>query len=192
MKNQKLMKIHTSGRGCLIWFWAIGTGTKTNGDGQNTYSVYKPIPRDRDQVFAKFDGVLLKYLLQIPATRHIQDFYKEQANLKWLNRSGNVLDLVFLNRANKQMWVEQAQFIQQNLTDEVIENAFAHLPKELQDDTSNDVIAKIKKRRNLLHDWAAQRYDMLQKQVVLTGTDKMNASISFVVQMVKRMCLSTE
>ncbi len=136
------------------------------------YSMYKPIPRDRDQVFAKFDGILLKYLLQIPATRHIQDFHKEQANLKWLNRSGNVLDLVFLNRANKQMWVEQAQFIQQNLTDEVIENAFAHLPKELQDDTSNDVIAKIKKRRNLLHDWAAQRYDMLQKQVVLTGTDK--------------------
>lgn len=138
----------------------------------DNFSIFRPIPRDRDQVFAKFDGVLMSYLLQIPATKHIQNFHKKDINLKWLNRSGYVLDLTFLNQADKQMWLEQAQHIQQRLTDEVIENAFAQLPKELQDETSDDIIKKVKERRNQLDKWAVERYEFLQRVVVLTGTDK--------------------
>lgn len=139
---------------------------------QDGFSIFRPIPRDRDQVFAKFDGILLKLLLQIPATRHIQNFHKENVNLKWLNKSGYVLDLTFLNQADEQMWLNQAKFIQENLTDEVIENAFAQLPEELQGETSDGIIKKLKQRRNQLDKWAVQRYKFLQKQVVLTGTDK--------------------
>lgn len=139
---------------------------------QENFSIFRPIPRDRDQVFAKFDGALMSYLLQIPATKHIQNFHKKNINLKWLNRSGYVLDLTFLNQADEQMWLEQAQYIQQHLTDEVIENAFAKLPEKVQDEISNEIIAKVKERRNQLDKWAVERYEFLQKLVVLTGTDK--------------------
>ena len=139
---------------------------------QDGFSIFRPIPRDRDQAFAKFDGALLKYLLKMPLTKHMQNFHSKNVNLKWLNRSGYVLDLTFLNSADEQMWLNQARFIQENLTDEVIENAFAQLPSTLQDETSDDIIQKLKKRRNQLDKWAVQRYEFLQKQVVLTGTDK--------------------
>lgn len=146
------------------WRWA---------EHQNEdYSIFRPIPRDRDQVFAKFDGALLSYLLQMPSTKHIQNFHKENINLKWLNRSGYVLDLTFLNRADEQMWLDQARYIQEHLTDAVIENAFAQLPKNLQDETANTVIQKVKQRRDQLQNLAVERYEFLQKLVVLTGTDK--------------------
>lgn len=136
--------------------------------------IYKPIPRDRDQAFAKYDGALLSLLLKIPATRHIQHFDAEvkDKNLKWLNKSGYPLDMRLLNQADEEIWVSQAKYIQEHLTDEAIDFAFAQLPEVLQDETAEDVKTKLKARRNELQKWASKHYRNLQKTIVITGTDK--------------------
>lgn len=139
---------------------------------QGESKLYRPIPRDRDQVFARYDGVLLKLLISIPPTRHFQHFDEEPKSLKWLNKSGNPLDMAFIRRAKEEDWIAEANFIQENLTDEVIENAFAQLPEILQDENSRQIIQDLKIRRDKLEDWAKERYLQLQKLVVLTGTDK--------------------
>lgn len=135
---------------------------------------YKPIPRDRDQAFAKNDGFLIHLLLKIPAARHIQHFDGKVKNkdLKWLNKSGYPLDMVLVSEADEQSWINQAKYIQEHLTDKVIDDAFARLPDALQDQTSEDVKAKIRARRDELQNWASKHYKNLQKTVIITGTDK--------------------
>lgn len=139
---------------------------------ESEIKLYRPIPRDRDQVFARYDGVLLKLLLNIPAIRHFQHFDEEPKSLKWLNKSGYPLDIAFIHSTEEKDWIEQAKFIQENLTDEIIEKAFAELPEEVQDENTRQIIADLKIRRDQLLDWAIERYRFLQKRVILTGTDK--------------------
>lgn len=141
-------------------------------DGKDKY--YKPIPRDRDQAFAKNDGVLIQLLLNIPAARHIQHFDKKvkKRNFKWLNKSAYPLDMALISQADEKTWVNQAEFIQQQLTDRAIEEAFAELPEVLQDAEAEEVKAKLRARREALKHWAVKQYQNLQKTVIITGTDK--------------------
>src|SRR5690554_1453260 len=141
-------------------------------DGKDKF--YKPIPRDRDQSFAKNDGALIQLLLNIPAARHIQHFDKKvkNRNFKWLNKSAYPLDMALISQADEQSWMNQAEFIQQHLTDQAIDEAFAKLPEVLQDAEAEEVKAKLRSRREELKLWAVKQYQNLQKTVVITGTDK--------------------
>lgn len=146
------------------WRWA-----EHQIDGKN---IYRPIPRDRDQVFARYDGVLLKILLNIPAIRHFQHFDEEPTSLKWLNKSGNPLDVAFIRSATEEDWLAEAKFIQENLTDEAIDAAFAQLPKPAQNELTQEIIEDLKIRRGKLQEWTKERYAFLQRKIVLTGTNK--------------------
>lgn len=135
--------------------------------------IYKPIPRDRDQAFVKADGTLLSLILNIPGVRHISDFKEHFPSEKWFNFAGHNLDMAFIKNADSQDWRDQADFIKKHLTDAVIENAFQELPKEIKDDeTTKEIITKLKTRRDHLADYAEKYYYFLQKIIILTGTDK--------------------
>lgn len=134
--------------------------------------VYRPIPRDRDQAFVKYDGTLLSILMNIPALRHMRTFKNKIDNVKWLNREPYPLDLAFLKTADEKDWIEQAKFIQQNLSDNDIDNAFKNLPKETQDATIKDIEQKLKNRKKELQKYALQYFDVLSHTVMIAGTDK--------------------
>ncbi|MES2239915.1 MAG: metallophosphoesterase [Bacteroidota bacterium] len=134
--------------------------------------IYKPIPRDRDQAFSKYDGALLSILMNIPALRHMQSFKKDIDNVKWFNREAYALDLAFLKNATEKDWIAQAQFIQENLSDESIDRAFDNLPKEVQDETIASIKQKLKLRKAQLTNYASQYNRVLQKTVLIVGTNK--------------------
>ncbi len=134
--------------------------------------VYKPIPRDRDQAFSKYDGALLSFIMKIPALRHMQSFKEDIRNVKWFNREPYPLDLAFLKTASEKEWIAEAKYIQKNLSDEAIENAFLNLPKEVQDNNIAEIKAKLKSRKAHLIDYATQYYKVLQKTVLIVGTNK--------------------
>jgi hypothetical protein len=137
-----------------------------------TKIVYKPIPRDRDQAFTKYDGALLSLLMNMPALRHMQTFKDHIKNVKWLNREPYPLDLAFLKTATEDEWINQAKYIQENLSDVDIDNAFLNLPKEIQDDTIEQIKAKLKTRKKQLQYYASEYYNILQKTVLIVGTNK--------------------
>lgn len=137
----------------------------------NSY-VYKAIPKDRDQAFSKYDGFLFKFVMKIPALRHMQTFKENIRNVKWLNREAYPLDLAFLKNATEEDWKKEAEYIQQNLTDEVIDKAFLNLPKEVQDGTIKLIQQDLKIRRDMMAYYASEYYKVLQKTVLLTGTNK--------------------
>lgn len=132
--------------------------------------VYKPIPRDHDQAFSKYDGAAFKIIMNVPVIRHMKTFKSDIRNIKWLNREPYPLDLVFLKGSSEKDWTAQAQYIQQHLTDRDIDEAFNNLPKEVQDETITDIQQKLKSRKEKLQDYAGQYYDVLQKKVPLAGT----------------------
>ncbi|RUT69152.1 metallophosphoesterase [Flavobacterium cupreum] len=134
--------------------------------------LYRPIPRDRDQAFVKYDGTLLSLLMNIPALRHMRTFKNKIDNVKWLNREPYPLDLAFLKTADEKDWMEQAKFIQQNLSDEDINNAFKNLPKEVQDGTIKEIEQKLKNRKKELQKYASQYFDVLSHTIMIAGTDK--------------------
>ena len=147
------------------WRWSKFKGKKE--------AVYEPIPRDRDQVFSNYDGVLLSTLTRlIPALRKMQTYTPEIRNLKWHNTNGRAVDMKLLRSLSKQDWLEQAKFIKDNLTNEVIEQAFSQFPESIIDDNLMRVKEVLKARRNAIEQIAFDYFDILNKCVILTVSDK--------------------
>lgn len=138
---------------------------------RNDSVIYHPIPRDRDQVFAKYGGKLLPLLMKIPALRHMRNYEAEIKSIKWLNKSGNPLDIAFTVETTEQDWLNEVTYLQSHLTDEAIDNAFNDLPKEINDGTTEEIKTKLKARRADLKKYALAYRKLLLKRVIITGTD---------------------
>lgn len=134
--------------------------------------VYRPIPRDRDQVFAKVDGALLSLLVKLPPLRHIKNYQEKFAPPRWINKTAFPLDLLILNKTTEKEWVTQATEITEVLTDDLFEFAFTKLPIEIQDSTVQDIKRIFAIRRQKLPSYAARYYKQLLKTVLISGTDK--------------------
>ena len=135
--------------------------------------MYRPIPRDRDQVFSNYDGRFLDVVKAfIPATRKFQEYDGELKNIKWINIAGSKLDQVVLPNTTKDTWLAQSKIIQDNLTDQVIDRAFAKFPKEVQSSQLEEIKMLLKQRRANMRSIASRYYDHLSKLVIFKGTDK--------------------
>jgi len=147
------------------WRWS-----KFEADDQH---IYKPIPRDRDQVFSHYDGALLRVVTRLlPTIRKMQTYKSEIRNLRWHNTNGRPVDMRLLKSLTKEDWLEQAQFIKENLTDEVIEKAFSQFPESVQNKNVASVKEVLKLRRNSVEKIASDYYAIINKSVVLTASDK--------------------
>ncbi|MDY7394957.1 metallophosphoesterase [Aureibaculum sp. 2210JD6-5] len=148
------------------WRWA-------QFDQENGDKLFRPIPRDRDQVFANFDGALLDIVrVMAGLTKQLQVYDAELKDVKWINSAGIKLDRTLIQQSDKEIWINAAKFLQDNITDNVIEKAFSKIPEEVQDKTLQDIKDKLKGRRGNLVDIAERYYNYLNELVILTGTDK--------------------
>ena len=148
------------------WRWARFDIDKDN-------SIYRPIPRDRDQVFANYDGTIADILKAlVPLTRKFLEYSGNTKDVKWINLGGIKIDRNFTQTATREDWIAQAEHIQRTLTDDVIDQAFRNLPEELQDQTVEHIKGVLKERRAQLPDMASRYYDRLAKLVIMTATDK--------------------
>ena len=136
--------------------------------------VYRPIPRDRDQAFSNMgDGALMNLATRIvPPLKLMEGFNDDVRNVKGFNFSPFSLDMMLLNETTKKQWEEQVTFIQNNLTDAVIDNAFKVFPKEVQGETINEIKRVLKSRLNNLSKIADEYYKVLNKTPLVRGTDK--------------------
>ena len=132
---------------------------------------YRPIPRNREQAFSKFDGNLLFVLMKLQAVRHMKTFKDNLGNVRWFNRQAYNLDVAFLTGATAEDWNEQAIEIQNTLTDAEIERAFRKVPSEVQDESAEKIMGQLKKRKRALSKYANEYFNILQEKVVIAGTD---------------------
>ncbi|MCY7292350.1 MAG: hypothetical protein LH615_09235, partial [Ferruginibacter sp.] len=144
------------------WRWAtFKKGKKTT---------YVPIPRDRDNAFTKFDGVLLNTLIRAAGAYHLQTFDYKLKNTNDFNFPARNLDHHLLNEVTKEDWVAIANELKTNLTDEVIDSAVKKFPPEVYPISGPTIAAKLKSRREYLPEWAATYFKFLNVDVEITGT----------------------
>ena len=141
-----------------------------HADGTTTF---KPIPKDRDQVYSNFDGGIFDVVRSIFNTsRQFQVYGPELKHTEWFNSAGIKMDRALIQNYGREAWIEEAEFIQKQITEEVIEAAFLDLPKEVQDKTAMEIKENLKGRNKNIVKIAEEYYDYLAKLQIVTGTNK--------------------
>jgi hypothetical protein len=132
--------------------------------------LYKPYPTDRDQAFAKLDG-LFPYIAEsnIPQLNHFGYSYPKMRFLTW---NGRYVDQRFLTFVDKKEWDAVTNDVQSKITDNVIENAVKKLPPEAYNKAKDELTIKLKSRRNKLKEASEEYYQLVNSVVDIYTTDK--------------------
>ena len=138
--------------------------------GDETPHVWKPIPRDRDQAFARYDGVLLTVArASAPQFVNFGGDYPGMLGLTW---NGRDLDRRLLVELEWPVWDSIAGDLQQRLSDGVIDSAVAQLPASYVPIDSARLSRALQERRDDLPDAARRFYRHLAGEVEVHGTDR--------------------
>jgi len=148
------------------WRWAeFKKGDRT---------LYRPVPRDRDQAFSIFgDGKLLGFITQsMPALRGMRSYKDDIDDPRWFNSAAYPLDMALIREATKEVWDEQVSLITSQITDSIIDKAFLQFPKEVRDHTILKIKKKLQGRRKNLQKIADKYFNHLNKFQIIRGTNK--------------------
>jgi hypothetical protein len=129
-----------------------------------------PIPRDRDQAFARYDGLLLAVARASPP--QLVKFGPKYAGMLGQTWNGRDLDRRFLVGLEREDWDSVATALQSRLTDSVIEAAAARLPASYIPLDSTRLANALKARRDELPEAAGKYYRHLAGEVDVHGTDR--------------------
>ncbi|CAN1573166.1 Calcineurin-like phosphoesterase domain, ApaH type [Flavobacteriaceae bacterium] len=141
---------------------------------ENGETIYKPLPRDRDQAFSKMsDGFILGAAVKlIPPAKLLRKYSDDLKDVKGFNIEPYPIDMALIRTANKAVWDEQVRLIQNNLTNEVIENAFQNIPKEVNDENVAFIKETLKARKDNLQKISDRYFKLINKYAVITATNK--------------------
>ncbi|AZQ44279.1 metallophosphoesterase [Nonlabens ponticola] len=150
------------------WRWAE---IKDSEDSEK--SRFVAVPRDRDQVFARFDGKLLEFLNStIGVTKQFGNYGPDIEHINEFSQSAKYLDHAVLQRTTREDWLTAVNYIQKNIDENVVKMAFNEMPKEVKDDlwqqTQEDLLARKSNLENIVNRY----YDNFILFQTLKGTDK--------------------
>ena len=128
-----------------------------------------PVPLDRDQAFAKYDGFLLWVARQsAPQLTDFKGAYSNPVGAAW---NGRDLDRRLLIGLSWSDWEAVVSRLTAALSDSVIQDAVAALPPEHLQLIGSRLTEWIIQRRNGLPKEARKYYQMLAGEVDVTATD---------------------
>ena len=129
---------------------------------------WRPVPRDRDQAFAKYDGLLFYFARQTaPQLTNFGGGYSYVPGATW---NGRDLDRRFLVELERSAWESVARGLQTKLTDSVINHAVRALPPEHYRLQGATLTAALRARRDRLPEAAKRYYELLAGEVDVHGT----------------------
>lgn len=144
------------------WRWALVDGA----EGRR----WLPIPRDRDQAFVRFDGLLLNMIRQqVPQLVNFGPRYPPIVGATW---NGRDLDRRLLSDLAWPAWDSVASDLQGLLTNEVIDRAVRQLPPEYQPIDGPRLRTALLARRDGLPRMARDYYRHLAGQVDIHASDQ--------------------
>ena len=147
------------------WRWA-------KYSSQTHDEVFVPIPIDHDNSFSSFEGNFLDLTRSLfSSTKQSHVYGEDLTDLQWFNEEGIILDRALIRNSGREQWKFLATVIRDNLTDEVIDRAFANVPSQVYDESMEDIKQKLRARRDNLVDIADRYYTHLAVQQTIVGTD---------------------
>jgi len=144
------------------WKWA------RYKDGKK--KIWLPIPRDRDQAFSLYNGLVpWMATLAVPQIEPFKEKYQQVNDLTW---SGRFLDRRFLISIESADWDSITTFVQNRITDQVIIDAVHRMPDEWFEKEGERLIHMLKMRRDKLPEISRDYYKMIIKYVSIYASDK--------------------
>jgi hypothetical protein len=141
------------------WRWA-----RRPGD-----SLWHPIPEDRDQAFARYEGLLVRTAAgYVPQLRTFSEHYDAILGLTY---NGREQDRWLLPELSHDVWQQTARDLAARITDEVIERAARRMPPEWFALDGARLIAAMKARRDTLPREADVYYRHLAGEVDVQATN---------------------
>jgi hypothetical protein len=141
------------------WRWARQAGDP----------LWHPIPEDRDQAFARYEGLLVRAAAgYVPQLR---TFGPKYDRIMGLTYNGREQDRWLLPELPREAWREVATEMKAQLTDEVLERAARRMPPEWYAIDGPRLVAALKRRRDGLVEEADRFYRHLAGQVDVQGTN---------------------
>lgn len=135
---------------------------------------WRPIPRDRDQAFARLDGILVQLAgVYFPQLVGFDDEYPDLFRLTF---AGQVLDRRLLTGLERPVWDSIATALQLRLTDSVIDAAVNRLPAEYRRGSGRNLGSALRRRRDHLPDAARRFYRLLAAYVDVHATDEVDGA----------------
>ena len=134
-----------------------------------------PIAGDRDNAFFSVDGVLPTILSDKNVVPELRPFTSE---IDFMPGLVYPFDQYFLINTSEELFIEQAKQLQKLLTDEVLEQSLSVWPKQIAEIDGEEIISKIKSRRDHLIEYAKQfKVEIDKKSLVnqpLKGSEDIN------------------
>lgn len=149
------------------WRWA---GFPSGGGWE-----WLPIPRDRDQAFSRFDGVV-PWIAEksIPELTDFSDSYPHINDLTW---TGHHMDRRLLRSLPRSTWDSLALSLQAALTDSVIASAARRMPAALWSADGPELERVLLKRRDGLLWASGEFYGLVTKYQDLHGSDRAECAL---------------
>ncbi len=147
------------------WRWA-------EYDKEDKGEFFRPVPRDRDQVYTKYDGIFPWLASRKWAVRNLQHFDHEITDVAGLMMSGDALDRRIFQGLSKEDWIEVAEEIKVSLTDSVITEAIHEMPDEVFQYSGQEIIDKLISRKNDLTKYALEYYAVMAREPDVVASDK--------------------
>lgn len=124
-----------------------------------------PLPGDRDNAFFRIDGIIPTILTNHLVQPMVRPFEKDIDHIP-----GYVypFDLYFLKDVPEEVFIEEAKFLQNRLTDAEIEKALQQWPQSLVALNGAEITAKLKHRKAKLQEYAREFHETIEKKEPLT------------------------
>lgn len=156
--------IHDYDRHDDQWRWA----SFPEGD----MTLWRPVPRDRDQAFFDLRGVVPYILSREWMAVQQRGFRGKITDVPGEAYPGSVFDRTFITELNRADWLAVANEMKAAITDSVIETALRQLPPEVYDLNAPQIEKVLKERRDRLPQHAEELYEFYARYVDVTGTEK--------------------
>ncbi len=150
------------------WGWII----KNTDDGQ----IAIPLPSDRDNAFFNISGIIPSIIASKNVTPEMRPF---QADIDYMPGLIHDFDVYFLKSTPETVFIEEAQKLQELLTDTVIEKALRQWPAEIYDLDGEAIDQKLKSRRAELLTYAKAFKQILNEKDYPTKILKGSEDVDF-------------
>ena len=141
-------------------------------DGGN---VWRPVPRDRDQAFVQFDGILKR--IGRSYDRRLVRFGEDYPDIKALTRNAWDIDRNLLVGLDRATWNATVEEVAASITDDVITDAVSRMPREHYAILGPDLEEKLRSRRDDLAEAASDFYDIVFEWSDINATDEDEVAI---------------
>lgn len=146
------------------WRWV---GFERNGQ-----TVYKPIPRDRDQAFFVNEGIIPWIAARKWLLPKIQGFTEYTENMEGQSFNARYFDRSFLTQSSWDEWQRQIDSLRILLSPQKIDSATHTFPKEIYPLCGPETARILKARLENLEPMARKLYLSLANEVSITGTEE--------------------